>query len=206
MLTTLARSTAARAARHTPSYTCRRALSYYSLFPKTFPSGGPPNSPFSLPSVAQLRQEYLQLQAHAHPDKLGSTATDAQRTRAEAHSSLLSVAFRTLTDPLRRAQHILAERHPAGDPLGEDAAQQGVDDEQFLMDVLMAREGIEDAASADELEALLAENKQKVDETVLQLEEAFGADELDKARVLTQKLSYWTGIERQIQDAIEHFN
>lgn len=186
----------------------RRALSYYKLFPKTFPNGGPPNSPFSPPLTA-LKQEYLRLQASAHPDKLAPSASDADRTRAEANSSTLSVAYRTLIDPLRRAQHVLAERMEP-DPLAEDAAAEsgpaGVGgDEEFLMDVLMAREGIEDATSVEELEVLVAENKQRVEHTVQELERVFAEDDLAAAKTLTQKLSYWMGIDRQLQDAMEQY-
>lgn len=184
--------------------------SYYNLFPATFPKGGPPHGPFTIPK-AQLKTEYLRLQAAAHPDKIGPSGSDEERAASENRSSLISVAYQTLLSPLRRAQHILESRTDQHgmdrDPLAEDAGQQGgaISDEDFLMEVLLARESIEEASSAQELNELLRENDEKIAATVEQLDEAFAKDDLDLATTLTQKLSYWEGIDRQIQETIEEY-
>lgn len=128
---------------------------------------------------------------------------------------MLSVAYQTLLSPLRRAQHILNTRDGSsggGDPLAEDAAAAataggnvGISDEDFLMEVLLARESIEEASSGEELTDLLKENNEKIAETVRLLDEAFAKDNLELASTLTQKLSYWEGIDRQIQETIEEY-
>lgn len=194
---------------------------YYSLFPNTFPSGPPPSGPFRIPK-APLKQEYLQLQAKAHPDRLGPSATDDQRAAAEDKSAQLSVAYHTLLSPLRRAQHIIACREGITDPLAEDAgrAQQEVaeaeaeeavgstgvvTDEDFLMDVLMAREAADEASSAEEVQALIDENNARMADVEAELEAAFSKDDLELATDLTRKLSYWAGINRQLQDASDQF-
>lgn len=198
---------------------------YYTLFPKTFPNGPPPAGPFKVPA-SELRSEYLKLQALSHPDRQGPNASDAQRIAAENRSSQLSVAYRTLLSPLRRAQHIIACREGKVDPLSEDAgspitkeveqeeeereanavsSEDGVIDEDFLMDVLMAREAAEEASSAEELKSLIEENNQRISQTEDSLDEAFKADNLERATDLTRKLSYWAGIDRQLQEAIESY-
>ncbi|VVT53985.1 uncharacterized protein SAPINGB_P003849 [Magnusiomyces paraingens] len=206
---------------HRLNSTKSKAQTYYSLFPKTFPNGPPPSGPFKVP-VNALRKEYLQLQATAHPDRLGPTATDEQRTKAENRSAQLSVAYHTLLSPLRRAQHIVACREGIADPLSEDAgrsqqeaaearAEKEVDsssiitDEDFLMDVLMAREAADEVSSPEELKALVEENKQRMSIIEEELDLAFKSDDLSLATELTRKLSYWAGIDRQLQDVSEQF-
>lgn len=196
---------------------------YYTLFPKTFPDGPPPKGPFKF-SASDLRNEYLKLQALAHPDRLGPKATNTQRQNAENKSAQLSVAYRTLLSPLRRSQHLIACREGISDPLSEDAGSphqktgeeiaseeaaattdSGVIDEDFLMDVLMARESVEEASSAEELRALMEENNQRISATEEALDAAFKKDDLEEATDLTRKLSYWEGIDRQLQEEIEPY-
>lgn len=191
---------------------------YYTLFPKTFPKGPPPAGPFVVPAT-DLRKEYLALQALAHPDRQGPLADDSQRSAAESRSSLLSVAYKTLLSPLQRAQHLIACREGVVDPLAEDAGSSselekaadtvsanGVIDEDFLMDVLVAREAAEDAASAEEIKLLLAENNLRIAQTEQDLDVAFKNDDLPHATNLTRQLSYWAGIDRQLQQASEEFD
>lgn len=197
---------------------------YYTLFPKTFPDGPPPAGPFEVPAAA-LRKEYLGLQALNHPDRQGPDATEAERIAAENKSSQLSVAYRTLLSPLRRSQHLIACREGVVDPLSEDAgspmteakeqeeeeteaeavSSSGVIDEDFLMDVLMAREAAEEASSAEEVKGLIKENNQKMQETEQGLNEAFKSDDMAKATDLTRQLSYWVGINKQLQEVLENF-
>ena len=58
-----------------------------------------------------------------------------------------------LLSPLQRAEYILAQH---GFALEEGAS---LSDQQLIMDVLMAREEVEDAADEEELETLRATNR-----------------------------------------------
>lgn len=216
----------------TPLY---QTQTYYSLFPKTFPNGPPPDSPFKLDRTlkSQLKQEYLKIQALTHPDTVGPNASAETQREAENQSAKYSIAYRTLLSPLRRAQHLIACRTGAQDPLSEESGrrqanagdtedlssqqQQQPDvndsagiDEDFLMDVLMARESSEEATSAEELHALIEENNARIKETEELLQEAFcnykgdqAEEGLRKAIELTRKLSYWEGIDRQLQESLD---
>lgn len=196
---------------------------YYALFPKTFPGGPPPAGPF-LVSAANLEQEYQSLQALNRLNKLGlNAATKAERDAAENKASQLGAAYRTLLSPLRRSQHLISCRKGVVDPLSRDAgtlmtearereAEQteaqtisstGVIDEDFLMDVLLAREEAEEAVLKSEIEGLIEDNNQRIKETEESLDHAFKADDVTKATNLTRQLSYWTGIDRNLRKAFE---
>ncbi|KAK8053016.1 hypothetical protein PG996_012317 [Apiospora saccharicola] len=75
---------------------------HYELFPETFPQGPPPHSAFAV-DVPTLRREFLQLQAKAHPDM----HPQSHKNRADAASARINEAFKTLTNPLLRAQYLL---------------------------------------------------------------------------------------------------
>src|SRR6201999_389935 len=79
--------------------------SYYTLFPSTLPDGPPPHGAFTI-DLRQLRREFLQLQAQAHPD----LAPEAERPAAQARSARINEAYRTLQQPLQRAQYLLAQK------------------------------------------------------------------------------------------------
>ncbi|KAF2436570.1 Co-chaperone Hsc20, partial [Tothia fuscella] len=163
---------------------------HYDFFPETLPSGPPPNGPFSL-DLRQLRREFLQLQAQAHPDRHAGSAKPA----AEALSSRINEAYKTLQSPLLRAQYLLSLR---GDTNHEDdAAKLGDEDEdqELLLEVLDLREQIEEAESEEEIAALRTQNGVRMDESIKVLEEAFSKDDLDTARKEAVRLRYWVNVE-----------
>ncbi|KAM0667437.1 hypothetical protein MY8738_002252 [Beauveria namnaoensis] len=177
---------------------------YYALFPSTLPLGPPPRGHFPI-DVRQLRREFLQLQARAHPDM---HAPGAAKSAAETRSALINEAYRTLANPLLRAQHLLALRgvDVAGDErLKMDAAAD--DDESdseagagLLMVVLEAREGIEEARTEADLEGLRMENDGRIREGEERLEEAFREDDVEKAKREAVKMRYWVNIKESLDN------
>jgi molecular chaperone HscB len=164
--------------------------SHYDFFPNTLPSGPPPDGPFSL-NLRQLRNEFLQLQAKAHPDRHAGSSKAA----ADALSSRINEAYKTLQSPLLRAQYLLSLR---GDTTHEDdSAKLGEEDEdqELLMEVLELREQIEAAESEAEIANLRGENGVRMDESVKVLEEAFAKDDLATARKEAVRLRYWVNVE-----------
>ena len=151
---------------------------YYTLFPSTLPNGPPPNTPFEIPLRA-LRAEFLTLQNQAHPDKY---ATGVPKQRAEALSALLNEAYRTLSDPLHRAQYLLRLQHDI-DVTAEDsaAADKQALDPETLMAVMEVQERIEEVAAEPPAEAegvieeMKGENRARVEENVRALGGSGGA-------------------------------
>ncbi|EOD49747.1 putative fe-s protein assembly co-chaperone protein [Neofusicoccum parvum UCRNP2] len=171
--------TAAPAAQHT----------HYTFFPKTLPAGPPPAGPFAI-DLRALRNEFLQLQASAHPDRHGG----ADKRRAEGLSARINEAYRTLQNPLLRAQHLLSLR---GIDVAEDERLK-VEDPELLMEVLEARERIEEAGSEEEVQAMRVENGRRVEGSVEVLDRAFREDDVETAKEEAVRLRYWVNIKESL--------
>ncbi|GAD97143.1 DnaJ domain protein [Paecilomyces variotii No. 5] len=172
---------------------------YYSIFPKTLPNGQPPNSPFDI-SVADLRREFLALQNQIHPDK---HAPGHAKERAEALSSRINEAYRTLADPLARAQYILAHWHGI-DVTAEDGSSQHALDPEMLMEVMDVQETIEDVGADPQAEAeikrLKGENDARVAESVKALGQAFDQGDIEAARKECIRLRFWYSLAQALRD------
>ncbi|KAL1958009.1 hypothetical protein VTO42DRAFT_5221 [Malbranchea cinnamomea] len=168
---------------------------HYTIFPKTFPNGPPPASPFAI-SVPDLRREFLSLQALVHPDKFPSGPA---KERAEALSARINEAYRTLSDPLSRAQYLLAHNHGI-DVMAEDGAQKHPQDADTLMQVLEAQEAIEEAEDEATIAELKSENGQRIDRCVAELGQAFDRGDVEQARDECVKLKFWYNIRDCLRD------
>ncbi|KUI65986.1 J-type co-chaperone JAC1, mitochondrial [Cytospora mali] len=202
-----------------------KPLPYYALFPQTLPDGAPPDGPFDI-DVRALRREFLQLQAASHPDYHHSAQTTTTTTtttttedpstpskttssskshseprrKAEALSSHINSAYKTLSSPLLRAQYILAERYGI-DLAGDEASRiSGPPDPELLTEVLYARETIEDAGSEKDLEGLTAENDARIEEAVSRLGRALEEGDIAGAVVETVRLRYWENIRESVRN------
>lgn len=199
-----------------------KRLPYYDLFPETLPQGPPPQGPFDI-DVRALRREFLRLQAASHPDYFHSASTTnssdssspssspsspeniaaaKRRRQAEAISSHINAAYKTLSHPLLRAQYILAERYGvdlAGDEAGSHAGIGAAADPTLLVEVLEAREAIDEAESEADLEAPMAENEERIGRCIDGLRRAFAEGDVDGAVGEAVRLRYWESIKEGIR-------
>lgn len=189
--------------RFSSSKPTHKPLSYYALFPQSLPSGPPPTGPFDI-DVRALRREFLQLQAASHPDlhhhAAASPSSSSSRSQAEALSSHINAAYKTLSSPLARAQYLLSERY-GYDLAGDEASSlTGPADPDLLTEVLYARETIEDAASEKDLDGVKKENDEKIRLSLRALADAFAAEDLQTAVRETVRLRYWENIAESIHN------
>ncbi|KAE8356950.1 HSCB C-terminal oligomerization domain-containing protein [Aspergillus coremiiformis] len=172
---------------------------YYTIFPKTLPAGPPPSAPFEIP-VSDLRREFLQLQNIIHPDKYPPGPTKQQ---AEALSARINEAYRTLSDPLARAQYLLHELHEI-DVTAEDGAAQHALDPETLMEVMAVQETIEEVGSDPGAESTIAElkkqNEARVVDCVGELATAFDAGDIESARKECVRLRFWYNIAQGLKE------
>ncbi|KAI2785863.1 hypothetical protein POX_h09625 [Penicillium oxalicum] len=172
---------------------------HYTIFPQTLPAGPPPHSPFEV-SVSDLRREFLQLQGAVHPDKYPS---GAEKQRAEALSARINEAYRTLSDPLQRAQYLLREWHGI-DVTAEDASTKHALDAETLMEVMEVQETIEEVGASPEaeveIEALKDENQDRIAGCVKALTEAFDRGDVEGARVECVKLRFWYSVGEGLRE------
>ncbi|KAL7789426.1 hypothetical protein V8C37DRAFT_386492 [Trichoderma ceciliae] len=162
----------------------------YDIFPETLPLGPPPNGHFPINTRA-LRREFLQLQARHHPDM---HPPGPPKTRAEATSALINEAYKTLTNPLLRAQYLLSLR---GVDVATDETMQ-VDDPSLLMVVLEAHEEISDAHREEDLRELREVNDERIRRSEDVLETAFHDDDVLAAKKEAVKLRYWVNIRQSL--------
>lgn len=162
----------------------------YNLFPATLPQGPPPHGPFIV-NTQHLKREFLQLQARAHPDR----HTGPNKAKAEGTSALINEAYKTLQDPLRRAQYLLSLR---GIDVAEDERLK-VDDPELLMEVLEVREAIEAAQEEKELEGMKRDNDANIERSEGVLDEAFRRDDVKRAMDEAVRLRYWINIKESLE-------
>ncbi|KAB8208383.1 HSCB C-terminal oligomerization domain-containing protein [Aspergillus parasiticus] len=172
---------------------------HYTIFPKTLPAGPPPSSPFHI-SVSDLRREFLQLQGTIHPDKYPPGPSKQQ---AEALSARINEAYRTLSDPLARAQYLLREMHDI-DVTAEDGAAHHALDPETLMEVMEVQETIEEVGAEPGAECTIAElkkqNEARVVECVEKLANAFDTGDLESARQECVRLRFWYNIAQGLKE------
>jgi len=188
---------------------------YYTLFPRTIPHG-PPRAASSIPDSSiitkgehppasfhinqrELRQEFLKLQSLHHPDKF--PAGSVAHRRAYALSTLLNNAYKTLSDPLLRAQYLLQELYDI-DVMSEDNSAHPTDPETLML-VMEAQEELESATNEGgevAVERLKADNRDRINETEKLLGAAFEAGDVDRAKNESVKLKYWRSLESGLGD------
>ena len=83
-----------------------------------------------------------------------------------------------------------------GDESG--AGTMAIEDPELLMTVMELREAVDAAEKEADLEEVAKTNQGLIEESVKVLEEAFGKDDLDRARAETVRLKYWMGVAEGI--------
>ena len=116
--------------------------------------------------------------------------------KAQALSARINEAYKTLQNPLLRAQYLLSLR---GIEVAEDETAK-VDDPELLMEVLDARERIEEAESEEDLVEMKEENGERIEASVKTLEEAFEKDDVATAKSEAVKLRYWINIKESLDN------
>lgn len=82
---------------------------------------------------------------------------------------------------------------------GASAKSEGQDME-LLMEVMEAREAVEDAESEEEVAALKVENEERIAESIKVLDNAFAKDDLGQAKRESVRLRYWRNIGESLHE------
>ena len=165
---------------------------FYNLFPKTIPAGPPPKGTFNI-DLSQLRREFLQLQAQVHPDKF---PTGPDKAKAEGTSASINEAYKTLQNPLLRAQYLLGLR---GINVAEDETAK-TEDPDLLMTVMEVREQVEAAEQEADVHGLKSENDKRIQYEETVLTKAMEKDEMNAAKEAAVRLRYWVNIQGALND------
>lgn len=123
-------------------------------------------------------------------------ASGPRKARAEATSALINEAYKTLSNPLLRAQYLLSLR---GVDVATDETMQ-VDDPGLLALVLEAHEEISEAQGEEDLAELRRTNDERIRESEEVLERAFREDDVAAAKREAVRLRYWVNIKESLDN------
>ncbi|KAI8980334.1 hypothetical protein BDB01DRAFT_797441 [Pilobolus umbonatus] len=140
-----------------------------------------------------MRRQFLSLQQKAHPDSF-SRAPKREHEYAQLQSSVINKAYHTLKNPLTRAQYILKQQ---GIQVNESDS---TDNTALLMEIMEAREELDDISTEDEWKELKRKNEVKYDDTVNRLNDAFSHKDYTTAKSLAIELQYWNSLKTAIDE------
>ncbi len=131
-----------------------------------------------------LDEKFRALSRKVHPDRF-ARGTAQERRHALEQTVLLNDAYRTLKDPVRRAEHLLALR---GVPAGEVKMSP-----EFLEETLDDREKLVEAKQAGRpLDELAKAVREKRDRTLAQVRDLVGnGGDLKEAAELLARMRYY---------------
>jgi len=130
-----------------------------------------------------LDEKFRALSRKLHPDRF-ARATPQERRYSLEQTTLLNEAYKTLRDPVRRAEHLLALRGIQGDPkMSPEFLEQTLEDREKLMEAKLAGEPL------DALAAGVREKRDRTLRDVRALVENGGA--LAQAAELLARMRYY---------------
>ncbi|XP_006454339.1 hypothetical protein AGABI2DRAFT_189610 [Agaricus bisporus var. bisporus H97] len=147
------------------------------------------------PSV--LKQRFLQAQAVCHPDTWASKGAEKQDI-AQVMSARVNEAYRTLLKPLYRAEYILGRDSV---PVSEEDQEI---DSRLMIEIMKARESVDDAEEAGEVVNLMEENDEKINKTVHQIERLVHEKNWPGAKAATTRLRYLEGVSHAAKQWLDN--
>lgn len=145
---------------------------------------------FTLPAsfridLDYLEKKYLQLQQQVHPDRFVGQSIREKRY-ASQQSSLLNQAYEVLKDPIQRGHYLLQIM----DKSYQEHADQGFQDQDFLMMLLMEQEVIEGTIDPEHLQESLKNYKEKLRAYEDMVRQAFDDKNLEAALAYLNRYQY----------------
>jgi molecular chaperone HscB len=155
--------------------------------------------------LVDLEKRYYALSRKWHPD-LFARQPEAQRLQAEQHTALLNDAYRTLKDPVRRAEYVLSEH-------GLAAAHQSAPPD-LLEEVFELNMALEEIRDGDKSVRPQLEEAQKKfagmqDEIDCELQAQFekydgGPDSLGRIRAILNRRNYIRNLLRDVGKGLQN--
>mmetsp|Transcript_12657 Transcript_12657/g.18646 ORF Transcript_12657/g.18646 Transcript_12657/m.18646 type:complete len:261 (-) Transcript_12657:60-842(-) len=138
-----------------------------------------------------LESNFWALQKKLHPDLFSHKSQEEQEFSA-MNSSMVNNAYQTLRDPVERVKYLLGLY---GMDVLSETSNEHVDG-AFLMEVMEARESIEDAGK-DSIEEVIRENKDKIVICLGTIKSLFDQHDLTGMAQEAVKLQYFTRIHAE---------
>jgi molecular chaperone HscB len=139
--------------------------------------------PPSFDEPAGLDDAFRALSRKLHPDRF-ARATPQERRHSLEQTTLLNDAYKTVKDPVRRAEHLLQLRGIKGDPkMSPEFLEQTLEDREKLMEA---------KASGEPLDELAAGVRERRDQTLRQVRSLVeNGGDLGQAAELLARMRYY---------------
>ncbi|TFK30454.1 Co-chaperone Hsc20 [Coprinopsis marcescibilis] len=137
--------------------------------------------------IPTLKRNFRRAQSVCHPDSWASK-NPGQQDSAHALSARVNQAYRSLLDPLARAEYILERNNVSVSETDQ------VQDVAFMSEIMEIREEIEEAEDNEQVEAMLEQTTDKISSTVDEIESLVGTKEWNGVKAAVIKLRYLNGI------------
>ena len=152
-----------------------------------------------------LNARYRELAQASHPDRFINDSSEKQR-EAVQRSALLNEAYKTLKNPVTRAEYLLSKIHL--EPKGEsfEMVHYHVTDAELLMQQIEYREQLAELHGTEEIEALnrfQKETKSLIKTTTDQITEDFQSLNENSITDLKNQICELRFLEKLMQDADE---
>uniref|UniRef100_UPI003D6F539C iron-sulfur cluster co-chaperone protein HscB n=1 Tax=Danio rerio TaxID=7955 RepID=UPI003D6F539C len=150
---------------------------------------------FSL-DTQKLQQKYVELQRVLHPDNF-TQKSQKEQEYSEEQSALVNKAYRTLQKPLSRAVYMLELRGVLLEE-GTDATA----DPALLLEVMEINESLAETRSQDEVSAIGRSVQEKLKDLTERMNSSLNRGDLLAAKMLLNKMKYFTNIQEKVKDRI----
>ncbi len=127
-----------------------------------------------------LEANYFTLQKQYHPDRLAGRP-EAERVQSLQKASDINEAYRTLKNPLKRAEYLLS--------LHNIDMKEAKPDQQLLMEVMEQREALSETNNL-QLKELTVQAEDNRSQYISNLAELFDRQDFDTAQDVVLKLKY----------------
>jgi molecular chaperone HscB len=146
---------------------------------------------------SDLERQYKDLQKIVHPDKYVHESEEVLKEAQEC-SSFVSNAYQTLRDDYNRANYLLKLKGLKGIEEGDKSEK----NQEFLEELMMIQEQIEECESKEDLEKIKLEVSEKINKAKQELEFCFSKEELDNVNKILKSIKFHLTILEQVNSKI----
>lgn len=149
--------------------------------------------------TVELDENYFRYQRLLHPDRF-ATRSAKERALSLQHATNINDAYKTLGDPLRRAEYLLSLH-------GETviAGAETIDDPELLTESMERREALAEADSANEVDRILEQAIVDGDTCCARLSIAFSENDIGEAAQLAVRFKYLLKLVAEARAARAHY-
>ncbi|VDN41697.1 unnamed protein product [Gongylonema pulchrum] len=147
--------------------------------------------------LSLLKKNFLKLQSAVHPDKF-STCSQKEQEISEHCSQYLNEAYKTLTEPLRRASRLQLFIGLISATFFVEAS--GSTD--FLVEMMELNERVAAIDDPEELKNLLYNVERRIDVLGEEFKSSFEANQLEKSKEIVLKLTFYYRLKAVLSNKI----